>query len=613
MSGEGGSRVSHSPRQSRVFSRSIKAPLIAILGLIATVSVCDKLQPLQVNLFGRNDSSQTPPSWNWRDLRPDRSLQWNKCYGGAFECARLDVPMDWQDSSNSERVTLGVMKLPARSKENPLPPVFANPGGPGGSGVDFLKTLGRALQIIVGDNQDIISWDPRGVGVSTPRVECWGNALRRQMWELQDTGVVDERQGLVYDAFSRSVAWAGACEAALNGTKLLQHLSTPHHARDMLEILDKTGHPKLRYWGISYGTALGGVFAGLYPDRVERLVSDGNVDYGEYFGRGLHNFLRDADSILDAFDSACHAAGPEACALWAPSAKAIEQRRANLLASLKKRPVLVPAWSRESGPDMPQRITYSKLQRLTRAVVYSPSFFFEIMARGYAALEAGDGPRFYDVLRAAVGQGNGPPEANPVCSQGDTPAAMPREIASEPDAFSAIMSSDSQGPRSLEEFEDYVAYLRESSRWLGAAHADFGAGYAGRSVEPRWRFSKDDIKADTAFPILFIGNTGDNVTPLESTYNNSAHFPSSSVLVQKSFGHASIAAPSTCTAQHIRAYFQNGTLPVSGTQCEQDIGLFEDSPLQSSTLGPWHGRELSRAVYEFSREAAVQMLRGVSV
>lgn len=58
-------------------------------------------------------------------------------------------------------------------------------------------------------------------------------------------------------------------------TGIMSHLSTASIARDMLEILDKTGHARLRYWGFSYGTILGGVFAGLYPDRVERLVSDG--------------------------------------------------------------------------------------------------------------------------------------------------------------------------------------------------------------------------------------------------------------------------------------------------------------------------------------------------
>lgn len=151
--------------------------------------------------------------------------------------------------------------------------------------------------------------------------------------------------------------------------------------------------------------------------------------------------------------------------------------------------MLIPAWSRESGPDMPQRVTYTKLQRLTRAAAYVPVFSFKLMARGYAALEAGDGPRFYDVMRAVAAAGPPEPPPSPVCSLPDTPAAMPREVAAEPDALSAIIASDSRGPRSLDEFQAFVGRLTESSRWLGAVNADFGMGYAGRSVDARWRFS----------------------------------------------------------------------------------------------------------------------------
>ncbi|KJZ71790.1 hypothetical protein HIM_08810 [Hirsutella minnesotensis 3608] len=585
---------------------------VCAVGLLAAVAVRGN-QPLQLESFGRLHPSEAS-SWDgWKSLEPSRSLRWTKCYNDAFECARLQVPIDWHDPSNKETVNLGVIKLPARSRSTPLPPVFVNPGGPGGSGVDYMKKAGHAMQTIVGDNQDLISWDPRGVGVSTPRVECWGNGLKRQLWDLQEPGIVDEREGLVYDVYSRSIVWAKACEATLNETTLLQHLSTPHHARDMLEILEKTGHRKLRYWGVSYGTALGGVFAGLFPDRVERLVSDGNVDYREYFGQGLRSFLKDADGIIEAFDSLCHSAGPRACVLWASSPEAVQERRENLLEKLKKQPVLVPAWShKKKGPDMPQRVTYSRLQRMTRIMAYVPVFSFPLMAQIYAALEADDGPRFYELVSAAQDQVK---STGSMCLLGDMPATEPRETIMEPDGFPAVMCSDSRGLRSLDEFEEFVRHLRGSSRWLGAVHADFGKGCAGRLREAKWRFSADDIKTDTAFPILFIGNHMDNVTPLESTYNNSARFPSSAVLEQKSFGHASSAAPSTCTAKYIRAYFQNGTLPTSGTQCEQDMGLFEQPRPRDSLPGLEQGLdgELARATYEFSYKMAMEMLQALAM
>ncbi|KND95170.1 Carboxylesterase A [Tolypocladium ophioglossoides CBS 100239] len=576
-------------------------PTLAALWLLVTAFMWIRSQHLVV--LGDDDGKS--PSWSWEDVKPSRTLQWNNCYDASLECARLDVPMDWKDPSDNERVTLGVVKLAAKSKKNSLPPVFINPGGLGGLGVYLVQKAGAELQTIVGDNQDIISWDPRGVGVSTPRMECWGTAQKRELWNMQDAGVIDERTGLLYDTYSRGLAYAGACEAALNNTNILKHISTAYHARDMLEILDGTGFPKLRYWGLSYGTALGGAFAGLFPDRVERLVSDGNVDYNEWFGQGLRNYLTDTDTIFDAFDSACHKAGKDKCAFWAPSANAVQERRASLLASLKKWPVLIPASSRDNGPEMPERVTYSKVQRLTQALVYAPARSFGTLALVYAALEAGNGLPYHDVQRA-VRDKTGGRKSELLCSLTGTPTTIPQETAAEPDAFSAIMCSDSRALGSLDEFEEYARVLQASSRWMGATHADFGAACVGRTIKPKWRFTMDDIKADTDYPILYIGNMADNVTPLGSAYNNSAHFPSSAVLVQKSYGHCSLAAPSTCTARYIRAYFQDGTLPTSGTECEQDYELFDMlAPGDVQVLG--QRDELSRAVYELARKVEVVM------
>lgn len=106
-------------------------------------------------------------------------------------------------------------------------------------------------------------------------MDCWGSFQKRQLWTVQETPVIDERPGLIYDAYSRAAAVSGLCETAMNETDIMRHLSTEYSARDLLELVEQTGWSKLRYWGFSYGTILGGVFASMFPDRVERLVSDG--------------------------------------------------------------------------------------------------------------------------------------------------------------------------------------------------------------------------------------------------------------------------------------------------------------------------------------------------
>ncbi|KAM0346455.1 hypothetical protein ACHAPU_005520 [Fusarium lateritium] len=542
------------------------------------------------------DPAEKP--WAWEKLKPSRELHWKSCYD-KFECARLDVPMDWLKPSDDKRVVLGVIKLPAKSKSNPVSPLFVNPGGPGGSGVSFVRNDGHILQAAVGDNHDVISFDPRGVGVSTPRVECWGSSRKRLLWTLQDTPVPDERPGLIYDAYARASAFSGTCEKAMEDTGLLQFTGSASIARDMLEILDKTGNEKLRYWGFSYGTLLGGVFAGLYPERVERLVSDGNVDYHDWFNLGHENFVSDTDKIFDAFDTACHKVGPLKCAFHADSPKAIEKRRSDLLAQLKRSPVLLPAWSLDSGPELPFLITYSHLQRLVQSSIYNPIRKFPQLAAVFAALEKGDGEPF---LKMVLESPNKALNGN-MCELSDTPSTMPLETAMEWDAFSAIMCSDSKTVTDTpEELAEYFDRLTNKSRWAGATNTNFHVSCIGRKTRPKWKFTDDDFRGDTAHPILFIGNMADNVTPLHSAFNNSAKFPSSVVLKQNSYGHCSLAAPSSCSLRYIREYFQNGTLPAAGTECDSDYDLFEMPELGEELTT---SDELSSVALMLAREAEI--------
>jgi pimeloyl-ACP methyl ester carboxylesterase len=203
----------------------------------------------------------------------------------------LKVPLDWLRPFEDERVVLAIIKLPASDVETYKGPVFINPGGPGGSGVYALKRSGKLLQQVIGSNHDLISFDPRGVGATTPNVDCWSSIQSRKIWALQDVGVIDSHPGILYDAYARATALSGLCSRKLagNGTAKLvssdspaghdisSFVSTASTARDMLEILNLGGWEKLRYWGFSYGTMLGGMFATLWPEKVERMVNDGEI------------------------------------------------------------------------------------------------------------------------------------------------------------------------------------------------------------------------------------------------------------------------------------------------------------------------------------------------
>lgn len=133
---------------------------------------------MQTNLFlatllGRLATAQTPPSFDWDSISPSTSLAYTDCYG-AFKCAKLSVPLDWLDESSNgtngtDRVSLAILKLPA--VVNDTDPTFGgtiitNPGGPGGSGVEFVLLAGSRMQSVADGEKhyEILSFDPRGVG-----------------------------------------------------------------------------------------------------------------------------------------------------------------------------------------------------------------------------------------------------------------------------------------------------------------------------------------------------------------------------------------------------------------------------------------------------------------
>lgn len=576
----------------------LRLPLLAVLAFLAYTAL-PRHHPPRLDLPRLAEAPITPDDFNWADIPPARNLTWHPCYEG-FQCSRLDVPIDWIDPTEDDRVVLAVIRLPAVNREDYRGPVIFNPGGPGGSGIWSIRDHGRYMQTIVGDNHDIVTFDPRGIGKSTPRVQCWEDYQRQHFWDLQDIAIVDAHPGDLYDQFARAKAYSKTCAMTNARSGILQHLSTASHARDMLEILHALGEDKLKYWGFSYGTVLGGTFASMYPDKVERLVSDGNVDYREWYYKERVNFLRDTDKVMAAFYELCHRAGPAVCAFYAESPAAIEARLEALLERLKRYPVIVPAAaSADDGPEVPEIITYSKLRRLISSTLYQPHHTFALFARIVEGLDRDDGWAYYKHMS---------PKRTPfeaVCTaEPFLPTEPPPGLdEGSQDAFPAIMCSDSIPELTdADEFAKVAEELQEISRSAGAVNVLFRMSCVGWDVRPKFRYT-GAFGGNTSFPILYVNNIADNVTPLISARNNSAGFPSSVLLVQHSYGHTSLASPSTCTARHIRAYFQEGVLPSPGTECLPDALPF-GLAVQNMEHSP-----LSLAVHALSQRASAMSSR----
>lgn len=208
------------------------------------------------------------------------SLKWGACKdpdlaAASAQCALLKVPRDY-DHPNGTQIKIAISriaaKVPAAQRQGPL---LVNPGGPGGSGLAWAAYLSAMLPAAVADTYDLIGFDPRGVGDSRPSLSCIPsyNKGPRPAYEPRHRGSIghDEKAWL-----KRSAAYAKAC--AKDEPKLLAHLTTVEAARDLDQIRKALGAEKINYYGISYGSYLGQVYATLFPTRTRRLVFDGVVD-----------------------------------------------------------------------------------------------------------------------------------------------------------------------------------------------------------------------------------------------------------------------------------------------------------------------------------------------
>ena len=196
------------------------------------------------------------------------SLRWRSC-GGGFECSTLTVP--WDDAApEGPTVDLALVRAPARDRDRRIGSLVMNPGGPGGSAVEFVRSVYDVLPGTLRVRFDFVGFDPRGSGKSDP-VECGFDMSRLYALDFSPDDPA-ERAALV----AGFQAFVDACVAA-NGD-YLQHVSSDDTVRDLEKVRQALGDDRLTYLGFSYGTYIGAKYAAAYPDRVRALVLDGAVD-----------------------------------------------------------------------------------------------------------------------------------------------------------------------------------------------------------------------------------------------------------------------------------------------------------------------------------------------
>jgi pimeloyl-ACP methyl ester carboxylesterase len=456
-----------------------------------------------LNSYAARDESL----FDWNSITPSSTLIYYDCYE-RLECARLEVPLDWSNLSNPNKVAIAVARLPARVDVND--PTFGgtivlNPGGPGGSGISLIHEVGLWLQEIVDDEKhyELLSFDPRGVHYSTPSTACFGDSLSRQVFQVKKSEVdtLDSTKALnskwaAMDGFGSLCAGEEVAGFA-DGSNIRSYVSTPLVARDMIELVDRVDEnrrgsspalgeantpqhiipgdgvgrhpvPLINYWGFSYGTILGNTLVSLFPERIGRAILDGVADAVDYSASpGWLSNLQNTDEALHSLYQHCFEGG-SACPLFEKTdtgPSSIESKVTGFLGNLAQNPMPTV----HNGTT--ELITYSNVREVIFRSIYGPTQYYPALAQLLSDLMSGNTTLMIPRLRhielpkgedkpehdAAVKKPNILDEAVPLVKNG---------YAHGYEATAAILCGDSDPLTSFTkpQFAKYIANLKSQSK-----------------------------------------------------------------------------------------------------------------------------------------------------
>ena len=472
---------------------------------------------------------------------PVPKLSWHACQKG-FQCAIARVPLDYSHP-RGRTIQLAVIRHRATDPARRIGTLFFNPGGPGGSGVAALPGFLSLFPAAVRARFDIASWDPRGVGASTP-VKCFASA--RDANRFLDGMVVGTSfpvgNAEIASWTRRYRAFGRDCERRSGG--LLRHVSTADTARDLDVLRRAVGDRMLNYYGFSYGTLLGATYANLFPDHVRAMVLDSNLDPRAYVsaqikangGRFLTTELRErsdqsAARTLDVFLNLC-GANTSNCGFSAGSPAATRAKYAALLQRLQRRP-----------PSA--KVTYAETVSTVERYLGNTAAW----------------PSLANLLQKLWMTGN---------------AKLPIVSANQLVALSAILCSESPSPRAAA-FPSLARFAFRRSGPLGVLKLWETLPCAS------WPATAADLYAGpwdrrTTNPVLVTNNTIDPNTPYRGALAMTRELARARLLTVDGYGHGVLVNQSACASRYISRYLIKKTLPPKGAVCQQDQQPFSGSP-----------------------------------
>ena len=457
-------------------------------------------------------------------------LTWIDCGDGA-ECTSVRVPRDWDNPRTITDISLELSRH--RATGTALGSLFVNPGGPGASGYDFVHDdVDYAASATLQKNFDIIGWDPRGVGRSTP-VDCYSD---------------EKLDGFIYDlpdAPRNSDAWTAALEtsaiafgeACLSQTgPSLEFVDTQSTVRDLDLMRALVGDKKLNYLGFSYGSDIGMFYIDRFPEKVGRIVLDGATDSTvSSFDITLTQSIG-FERALHAYLEACPESGE--CPFTGNLDADLATVRA-LYDSLDATPIAAPDGRLMDGGVLDVALSMG---------LYSEESWPELDALFVEVMDGVTDTAFY--------------LADYYYSRNEDGTYIDNSL----EAFIAISCVDYPVET------DAAVLAQQDAELLAAAPTTTRLTPGGDAVCANWPFAYrgSDVKAVTgagADPVLIVSTTGDPATPYEWGVALAEQLESAQLVTFTGEGHTAYTQGDECVVSTVDAYFTKGTVPSEDPNC----------------------------------------------
>ncbi|MGX1541738.1 alpha/beta hydrolase [Streptomyces adustus] len=440
--------------------------------------------------------------------------------GDDWQCARLKTPLDWA-KPEGRTIDLAIIRSKARGGDR-IGSLLFNFGGPGGSGVSTMPSYASIVSALH-ERYDLVSWDPRGVGASGG-VRCRGD---RQIQAAEAIDVTPDTPAEEQAYFQDATDFGQGCKKAAGD--LMAHVSTTDTARDMDLMRQVLGDAKMHYFGISYGTELGGVYAHLFPGNVGRLILDAVVDpsadtvgHAENQTRGFQRALND---YLESTGQ---------------DPQKGTRKIADLLARIDSAPLPT-----SSGRKLTQSLAITGIVLPLYSEAGWPS-----LTSALKEAQRGDGT-------GLLGLADGYNERDGSGHYGTTTHSQ-RLISCLDDKQRPTLE---ETKKRLSEFERISPVFGDFLGWdtAGWCHDWPVAG----------QYDTPEVSAPGAAPILVVGNTGDPATPYEGARRMADELGKGVgvVLTWKGEGHGAYGSGSDCVDSTVNAYLLKGTVPKDGKTC----------------------------------------------